>query len=391
MKLESILSYFTHHVESIIQWLFLLILALSGYVISRGLFGKKETGTDNGPSVNLGPEVQGTLQKILEQTAKLEGVSVSAPAGGGEASAASAGGGGASPADLEKLKKELAQREEELKAIKAAGGDAGGKASADLTARLKELEAKLAEYEILEDDIADLSLYKEENIRLKQELDKLKKGGAAPAAEPDAAAEPASAEESVAEAAPAAEAAPESVPEAAEPAPAPDPSEDIVAEFAQAVSQEVDVPPPPAPAPEVTMRVPDTGNPMEDFEAAVQIEKQKNPAKAAAPAVEAPAAPAPAAAAPAPAAPTPPAAPAAAAAAAAPAPTADSGEKKESDDIFAEFSEESAGATGELDTDKMMAEMAALVNLDPTDGSGLEEGVDTDKMAAEANKLAKGG
>lgn len=44
--------------------------------------------------------------------------------------------------------------------------------------KLAELQAKLAEYEIIEDDIADLSQFKEENARLKEELAKLKGGGA---------------------------------------------------------------------------------------------------------------------------------------------------------------------------------------------------------------------
>lgn len=45
-----------------------------------------------------------------------------------------------------------------------------------LQEKVTELQARLAEYEIIEDDIADLSMYKEENARLKAEITRLKGG-----------------------------------------------------------------------------------------------------------------------------------------------------------------------------------------------------------------------
>ncbi|MDZ4678464.1 MAG: hypothetical protein SGI74_13275 [Oligoflexia bacterium] len=53
-----------------------------------------------------------------------------------------------------------------------------------LNKKLSDLEARLGEYEIIEDDIANLSLYKEENVRLKSELEKVKQGGGAPQGPP---------------------------------------------------------------------------------------------------------------------------------------------------------------------------------------------------------------
>lgn len=355
MNLEDLLNRFTHNVESIIQWLFLFILALSGFLISRWLLFKK---SDDGGSAHAGgpsPEISGVLQQILERTAKLDSANVQ-PLSPEQVALAQT--------QVDALKKELASREDELKALKAAGtsGAAGGEAD-KLQARLKELEAKLAEYEILEDDIADLSLYKEENVRLRSELDKLKNGGGAAAPAPAAAA---------AAPTPPVEVAPSDVEAAiaaagggAPPTPTPQggpvpEGHDIVAEFASAVNAD------PIPAKEMTMQVPDTGNPMKDFEAAVQIEQKM---KGTAPIAPAPA-PAPAAAAP-------------AAAAEAPAPAA---AQAEADDLFAEFKESPAAdiESGSLDTDKMMAEMAALVSLDPAAGSSLDEGIDIDKMAFEA-------
>lgn len=46
--------------------------------------------------------------------------------------------------------------------------------NAEIEKQLSDLQARLAEYEIIEDDIADLSLYKEENEKLRDELEKLK-------------------------------------------------------------------------------------------------------------------------------------------------------------------------------------------------------------------------
>jgi hypothetical protein len=63
----------------------------------------------------------------------------------------------------------------------APAGGPSGVDIAELNKKIKDLEARLSEYEIIEDDIANLSIYKEENARLKNELGKLK-NGASPAA-----------------------------------------------------------------------------------------------------------------------------------------------------------------------------------------------------------------
>jgi hypothetical protein len=209
-----------------------------------------------------------------------------------------------------------------------------------LDGRIKELEAKLAEYEILEDDIADLSLYKEENVRLRAELEKIK-GGGAPAPAPEAAAP-----------------APTSPPP-----PAPEPVAETVPAAVPAAAPEP-APPAPASAP-MEMKIPDTGDPMKDFESTVQLERaMQNPAPAPVPT--------PAVAKPAPAPP--------AAAPSAPA---------EAEDLFAEFSTpapdtDSSLDGSSLDTDKMMSEMAALVSMEPSADSALDQSIDIEKMAAEA-------
>lgn len=362
MKLETILNYVTHHSESIIQWLFLAILVFAGLLIARGLFGRKTQSRDAdseasashvvaGPS----PELQATLDKILAQTAKLEGVSVQATTSAGAPDVAASAGG--SEAEVAVLKAQLLAREDELQKLRAASPAAAASENAsDVAKRIKELEAKLAEYEILEDDIADLSLYKEENARLKAELDAMKAGGAAavPAASTVVSGSAAPAVETVTVSG-AAPVAPEM--EAVS-------GEAIIEEFAQAVAADPGAAealsgPPPA--------MPDTGNPMADFESTVQLEKQiaATPATAATDAAAAE--------------PTAPAKPVLEL-----NPTATA----ESDDLFAEFA--SAPPDGEdgstLDTDKMMQEMASLVNMEPASGNALEEDIDLDKMASEVQK-----
>jgi hypothetical protein len=319
VNLEKTLDYYTHHSESIIQWLFLAILVMVAFLIARWLFGKVEASASAGiGSASGSAEIQEFLQKMMSQTAKLEAVPLQelSPAAVGDVDA-----------QVQALKKELASREEEIKALKAAGDK---KADADAVAlgeRIKELEAKLAEYEILEDDIADLSLYKEENARLKAELEK-GKGTTA-----------------------------ETEPPAPAPAAAAAAGEDIVAEFAQAVGQEsvadavVKAPLNVAPAAEATV----------DIASAVALEKKMAGAEPA---------PAPA-----------PAAPAAAKA------EGDDlfAEFAESPPESAAAEVLDAG----LDTDKMMAEMASLVSDPPASGGGLDESTDVEKMAAEATNLTK--
>lgn len=77
---------------------------------------------------------------------------------------------------------ELTQVKEELTNVKGATSEGGAgqpaaAAAVDTTQyedKIKDLEARLNEYSIIEDDIADLSFYKEETVRLQNEVDKLK-------------------------------------------------------------------------------------------------------------------------------------------------------------------------------------------------------------------------
>jgi len=139
--------------------------------------------------------LESTLKKVLAES----GASLGAAAGSNQSSAAviedeeegtttvsiaTANGNGIS-AESAALIRERDQKIQELQtALEAArkevnaqqsrpvgGADSG---SNELQAKVMELEARLAEYAIIEEDIADLSTYKEENRKLKEEIEKLR-------------------------------------------------------------------------------------------------------------------------------------------------------------------------------------------------------------------------
>lgn len=346
MNFDQILSFVTHHSESMIQWIFLAILLLAGFIVAKGLFfpSKKSVGSDATAVVGSSPELQAAIQKIMDQTAKLESLSFDQMT---PADVSTVG------AEVKALRAEVAAKEAEIAELKnspvaaaAAGGSAGGQVTGDLANRLKELEAKLAEYEILEDDIADLSLYKEENARLRGELEKLKAGG-----------------------------------------------EDIVAEFAEAVEKQSQAEPEVEAEPEAEaseLAATKTDDPMADFESAIKMEtpgsspilsssEQESAVEEEAPSIAAAVTDA---------------SPKSAPAAPVPTPSNDvdsaasvNPATEESEDLFAEFS--SSTDEGELDTDKMMSEMAELVGMSPAGEDALSESIDTEKMAAEAAGFGK--
>ena len=252
MNTEAILNYVTLHSQAMIQWTLLAIVALVGVLIAHSLLSKREVGTTGA----VGPDLTEHLNKLIAQTAQNP-----------HSHATAADAGTAAPAhghdgDLSALRAELGLREAEIARLKEAGAGTNAAAGAaapvvenELAQRLKQLEAKLAEYEILEDDIADLSLYKDENTRLKNELEALKSApSTAAAAEPaapsaledldePASTQPARTAEAAAEAARAAAAFDEP---AAAPKAAPVPNvpaegaDDLFAEFATALEDNVD-------------------------------------------------------------------------------------------------------------------------------------------------------
>lgn len=123
-------------------------------------------------------------------------------------------------ADKAALESKLAQAVAAAAAAASAkpAAAAGGGDNKALLSKIAKLEAKLSEYEVIEDDLANLKQYQQENKQLKAQLAALSGGAPLPAT-------PAPAPAAAAAAAP-------------EPAPAPEPSPIAAAE--EAVSAEVD-------------------------------------------------------------------------------------------------------------------------------------------------------
>ncbi len=150
---------------------------------------------------------------------------------------------------IETLKAEKAKVEQEVATLKMGGGASAAPAAggdAGLLEKIKALEARLAEYSVIEDDLANLKRLQQENAQLKA------MAGGAPA---PAAAAPAPAPAPVAAApaptpAPAAEAAPA-------PEPAPEPAAPVAAAETAAPAAEAAPAPEPAPVVEAAPAAPE--------------------------------------------------------------------------------------------------------------------------------------
>jgi hypothetical protein len=195
----------------------------------------------------MGPEVSEASQEQINQTVSepvtppQPEVNIPPPSDFVEAAQSAPGASKAPPSNeltsaLNEKEKVIADLRSEIKNLQEKAPAAGE--PGDLQAKVKELTEKLSEYEIIEDDIANLSFYKTENTKLKNELEKLK--GAA-AANTEAAIEEINSKAAPVAREPAAPSAPEPAPAPVSPAPAsatPAPADDsILNEFEEAVKQ----------------------------------------------------------------------------------------------------------------------------------------------------------
>lgn len=178
--------FWSNHDALIIQILVGCILLLVIY-LGVSIFMNStdpETGAQSlSPQATL--EIEKTLQKILENQGSLVKTvaSVKAPSPNSEGTAPASAGVPAE--EIAKFQQEISQREEKVKALEAevqvlkSTASSGGGNSKELEQKVKDLEGRLSEYEIISEDIADLSFFKEENSRLQKEIESLKGGGPA--------------------------------------------------------------------------------------------------------------------------------------------------------------------------------------------------------------------
>jgi len=198
VSFENFLQFWAVHNRQIIEFVFVSTFIIILFVIYRQFFAKSESteaAGSHGTPVSIDTtEIEEKLKKILEnqsafKTVASENASTS-PVASAEGAAVVAA---VDTQELEKLRSEVKQKEQAIEELKkASAASAAGSASVGkedtkkFEDKIKELEGRLQEYEIISEDIADLSFYKEENARLQKELS-AKGGVAAPAAEPAAA------------------------------------------------------------------------------------------------------------------------------------------------------------------------------------------------------------
>ncbi len=341
VNVKQLVDFLIAHNVEIIQWLVaIILLTFVGYLIVS-LFRKPDTSSGSGESSE---DIRKALKEVLEATkASAPSATTVMAAGPAVVSAGTSSDSGAAAqaaaaaAEAAKLQQQVEALRKELEDKNTNGGVATTDPAKD--EKIAELESKLSEYEILEDDIADLSLYKEENEKLKKQLAELSSGGVVEVAN----------EETVA--APATDAEVEKTT-----------SDNFVEDFAAALAN------PAATEPEVTPAANPDAVPedlVSEFETVVKTTQVETPPAAATNSLPNP---------------------------------REELASQSADDLMAEFERSMSGddtaattdvSLMDLNTDKMLEEMADLAAV-PTDAnaaSALEEGIDTDKMAEEASKL----
>jgi hypothetical protein len=208
VTIDKFLSFWSQYNTLIIEGLVALIILLSLFVGDRGFFGKKDAGSSDAGGGLDAVQLEKTLQRILDNQGKTnaathaDSATEHADIDHSHGKPAASGGSAESAAEVAQLKAAVAEgrkkaealqvkvKEAEEKAAAAiANAGAGGAAAPtdgmseqekeDYAAKIRDLEARLAEYEIISEDIADLSRYREENDELRKELDNVKSNQAA--------------------------------------------------------------------------------------------------------------------------------------------------------------------------------------------------------------------
>ncbi len=175
MSVNKFLQNWFQHIDLIIEIQIAIFIFLMGavvYLLFRGGRSPHES-SDGGTNLNL-KEIEATLRKVID-TAPPTPMNVVGTASPGPVDVNLLNEINSLKENLRvkeqnilELSKHLAEAQERA-ALAATSGAVGG-ANSDLEEQIRHLEARLLEYEIIEDDIADLSLFKEENARLKSEV-----------------------------------------------------------------------------------------------------------------------------------------------------------------------------------------------------------------------------
>jgi hypothetical protein len=201
--MDKFLDFLFKHNVLIIEGLFVFILLLISALAFYYFFSASKSGSSGAHFTGSDTDFE-KLQVVLKQVLEKANMVTSSAAvatnsdsntDGGSSSADSSLSSGSElgsqilnlQQEIGVLKDSLTQKQKEIETFKndnlkktevPASADPN---QAELEVQIKELQAKLTEYEIISQDIADLTMYKDENAKLKWELKKLK--GESPAGE----------------------------------------------------------------------------------------------------------------------------------------------------------------------------------------------------------------
>lgn len=167
----------------LIEILIFLIL-LSGFLlVLREVHSRRNKGKGKSDGLTI-DQIQQALKDVLGKAENVSQIHEAAHSGAKPAS---------EPLmeEIQLLRTALSEKDAEMQALRdsagpaAAAGAGGAAASADtklLESQIAELQAKLQEYDIISEDIADLAKFKSENLKLREELNVFKGEIAPPAA-----------------------------------------------------------------------------------------------------------------------------------------------------------------------------------------------------------------
>ena len=207
-----------------------------------GMKGGDSVGVASAEEINQkNAQISSLTSRLNEKTSQVGQLETQLADLNGKLKEAKSKSGAGEDPQVPGLKAKIKELEAEIAKLKAgAGAGAGNSAQlAAITKERDELKNRLAEYEIIEDDLANLKRLQQENEQLKKSLAGL--GGSVPAAAPAAKAAPAPKAEPEPE--PVVEAEPEAV-AAAEPEPEPEvvvPKDEPSEDPAEAMASEVSV------------------------------------------------------------------------------------------------------------------------------------------------------
>lgn len=205
MDVENFLRFWTDHNRFIIELTFGFIFIFILLLIYRQFFNQNgdNFSQSGAQSLNIDTtEIEKKLQKIMEGQLSLKGQIGNVDGALGVSYGDNLYGSNSSQEEVGLLKKEIDDLKEQINkknqtienlnqvsamVVEKAADSAQSKDSKkdfegqkELEGKVRELEGRLQEYEIISEDIADLSFYKEENARLQKELNELKGGADVP-------------------------------------------------------------------------------------------------------------------------------------------------------------------------------------------------------------------